>query len=117
VARASIEHVFLKLGSPLRPRQGSASRAGRRLKQTAEVLSREFRDDQPEWTAETLAHIWWNSGVRVSRFIDLLQQARDITKARISAGQVTSGEPGRRHAMAYCLTVLRGLLPKRDVDA
>ena len=105
---------------------GAAGRVGRQrrafgvgwlLKQDAEVISSEFRDDDAQRTADTLAHMWWNSGLRERRFVALLQQARDTTKARISAGQIQSGEPGRRQAMPYCLAVLRSLLPNRGMRA
>ncbi len=97
--------------------QRRALGVGRLLKQDAEVISSEFRDDDAQRTAGTLAHLWWNSGLRERRFVALLQQARDITKARISAGQIPSGEPGRRQAMPYCLAVLRSLLPNRGMRA
>ena len=98
-------------------RQRRGARSGWRVKQHADVVSREFRDDDHERTADTLAHLWWNSGIRESRFVGLLQEAREITKARISAGQVRSGEPGRREGMAYCLAVLRNLLANKRGDA
>jgi hypothetical protein len=60
--------------------------------------------------------MWWNSGLRERRFVALVQQARAITKARIGAGRVVSGEPGQRRAMPYCLAVLQALLPSKRVD-
>jgi hypothetical protein len=57
-----------------------------------------------------MLHLWWNSSLRERRFCGLLQQARAITKARIAAGQVQLGEPGRRRAVPYLLAVLRDLL-------
>ena len=98
-------------------RQRRAHGVGRLVKQDAEVISSEFRDDDAQRTADTLARMWWNSGLRERRFVALLQQARDITKARISAGQIHSGEPGRRQAVAYCLMVLRRLLTSRGTGA
>jgi hypothetical protein len=60
--------------------------------------------------------MWWNSGIRESQFVELLQQARDITKVRISSGQVRSGQPGHRRAMPYCIAVLRNLLESKATD-
>jgi len=92
-------------------------RSGGQLEQLTHLVCLELRDDKSERTAKTLLHMWWNSGVPKGRFIELLQQAREITKVRISAGQVALGEPGRRRAMPYCLAVLRSLLPNGATDA
>ncbi len=86
------------------------SGAGGLLAVAADVVCREFRDDDPDRTVAVMLHLWWNSGSGERRFCDLLQEARTITKARIAAGRVQLGEPGRRRAMPYLLAVLRDLL-------
>jgi hypothetical protein len=97
--------------APARTRSRSkTSDSGSRLAAAADVAYREFRDDDPDRTREVMLHLWWNSGFSERRFCDLLQEARAITKARIAAGQVRLGEPGRRRAMPYLLAILRELL-------
>jgi hypothetical protein len=86
------------------------SRAGGLLAVAVDVVCDEFRDDDPERTLKFMVHLWWSSGFRERRFCDLLQEARTITKARIAAGQVQLGEPGKRRAMPYLMAVLRDVL-------
>ena len=87
--------------------QTRTSRAGSLLAVAADVVCDEFRDDDLERTLKVIFHMWWNTGLRERRFVDLVQAARSITKKRIAAGQVQLGDPGRRRAMPYFLAVLR----------
>jgi hypothetical protein len=73
----------------------------------AAVVCSEFRDDDRDRTLEVMIHLWWNSGLQEQRFLELVQEARAITKQRIAAGQVQLGGAGRRRAMPYFLAVLR----------
>lgn len=68
-----------------------------------------FRDNDVEASTETVIRLWWTSRLRGRRFAQLLQQARQVTQARISLGRIDRGQPGRREAMPYFLAVLRQL--------
>ena len=69
-----------------------------------------FRDNDVENSTAAVVRLWWTSRLRGRRFVQLLRQARDVTQARISMGAVELGEPGRRQAMPYFLSVLRRLV-------
>jgi hypothetical protein len=87
--------------------QTRTSRPGSLLAVAADVICHEFRDDDPERTLKVIFHMWWNTGLREQRFVEVVQAVRAITKKRIAAGQVQLGDPGRRRAMPYFLAVLR----------
>jgi hypothetical protein len=72
-----------------------------------------FRDDDVERSILAAVRLWWRSGLRGRRFVQLIQRAREITQARVSVGAVQRGQPGRREAMPYFFTVLCDLV-KRD---
>ena len=80
-----------QLSRGTRPRQRT-TRAGRLLAVAADVVCREFRDDDAQRTLGVLFHMWWNTGLREQRFVEVVQQARAITKRRIAAGQVELGD-------------------------
>jgi hypothetical protein len=69
-----------------------------------------FRDDDVESSIVTAVRLWWGSGIRGRRFVQLVQRAREITQERVSVGAIERGQPGRREAMPYFLTVLRDLV-------
>jgi hypothetical protein len=70
----------------------------------------ELHDDDIEASVATAIRLWWTSRLRGRRFAQLVYQARDVTRQRISLGVVQRGEPGRRKAMPYFFAVLRGLV-------
>jgi hypothetical protein len=69
-----------------------------------------FRADDVEVSVSAAVHVWWTSRLHGRRFVQLVQQARAQTQARISVGGVGRGEPGRREAMPYFFAVLRDLV-------
>ncbi len=69
-----------------------------------------LRDDDVERSIAAAVRLWWGSGVRGRRFVQLVHQAREITQERISLGRVERGEPGRREAAPYFLAVLCDLV-------
>jgi hypothetical protein len=70
----------------------------------------ELRDNDIEASVATAVRLWWTSRLRGRRFAQLVYQARDATRQRISLGVVQLGEPGRRTAMPYFFAVLRDLV-------
>jgi hypothetical protein len=68
-----------------------------------------FRDNDQDASVVRAFRMWWSSGIRGPRFAQLIQQATDVTQARISLGAVQRGGAGRRQAMPYFFEVLRGL--------
>jgi hypothetical protein len=68
-----------------------------------------FRDNDVEASVSTAVRLWWTSHLRGRRFVELVRQARDVTQARISLGDVERGSAGQREAMPYFLAVLRDL--------
>jgi hypothetical protein len=70
----------------------------------------ELHDNDVEASASTAIQLWWTSRLRGRRFVQLVRQARDVTRQRISLGVVQLGEPGRREAMPYFFAVLRNLV-------
>ena len=72
----------------------------------------ELHDDDVEASVTTAVRLWWTSRLRGRRFAQLVHQARDVTRQRISLGVVQHGEPGRREAMPYFLAVLRDLVDR-----
>jgi hypothetical protein len=73
------------------------------------LAAAEFRDNDVEASVKTATRLWWTSRLRGRRFAQLVQNAREITHARISLGGVERGEPGRREAMPYFFAVLQDL--------
>jgi hypothetical protein len=80
------------------------------IEQQVRTAAAAFRDNDVETSIAVAVRLWWSSRLRGRRFAQLLRQARDVTQARISAGVVEQGEPGRRQAMPYFLAVLRDLV-------
>jgi hypothetical protein len=70
----------------------------------------DFGDNDVEASVATAVRVWWTSRLRGRRFAQLVQQARELTRQRISLGTVQRGEPGRRKAMPYFFAVLRDLV-------
>lgn len=68
-----------------------------------------FRDDDPERPSLSARRMSWTSRLRGRTFCRLVEDAARITRQRVSASNVESGEPGRREAMPYFLAVLRQL--------
>ena len=66
----------------------------------------ELRDNNVEASIATAVRLWWTSRLRGRRFAQLVYQARELTRRRISLGVVEHGEPGRREAMPYFFAVL-----------
>lgn len=69
----------------------------------------ELRDNNVEASVTTAVRLWWTSRLHGRRFAQLVYQARELTRRRISLGVVERGEPGRREAMPYFFAVLRDL--------
>jgi hypothetical protein len=69
-----------------------------------------FRADDIEVSVTSAMHVWWTSGLRGRRFVQLVHQARAAPHERISVGGLERGEPGRREAMPYFFAVLRDLV-------
>jgi hypothetical protein len=72
----------------------------------------DFCDNDVEASVTTAVRLWWASRLRGRRFAQLVYQARDVTRQRISLGVVQHGEPGRRKAMPYFFAVLRDLVDR-----
>lgn len=73
----------------------------------------ELHDNDVEASVSTAVRLWWTSRrLRGRRFAQLVYQARDVTRQRISLGVVQHGEPGRRTAMPYFFAVLRDLVDR-----
>jgi hypothetical protein len=70
----------------------------------------ELRDNDVEASVTSAVTLWWTSRLRGRRFAQLVYQARELTRRRISLGVVVRGEPGRREAMPYFFAVLRDLV-------
>ena len=70
----------------------------------------ELRDNDAEASVTAVVRLWWTSRLRGRRFAQLVYQARDETRRRISLGVVQRGEPGQRTAMPYFMAVLRNLV-------
>jgi hypothetical protein len=70
----------------------------------------EFRDNDLDASVEAAVRLWWTSRLRGRRFLQLVQQAREVTQARISLGRIERGKPGQRDAMPYFFAVLRQLV-------
>lgn len=70
----------------------------------------DFGDNDVEGSVATAVRLWWTSRLRGRCFAQLVQQAREVTRQRISLGIVLRGEPGRRKAMPYFFAVLRDLV-------
>jgi hypothetical protein len=70
----------------------------------------DFGENDVDASVATAVHLWWTSRLRGRRFAQLVYQAREVTRQRISLGLVQRGEPGRRKAMPYFFAVLRGLV-------
>jgi hypothetical protein len=70
----------------------------------------DFGDNDVAGSVATAVRLWWTSRLRGRRFAQLVYQARDVTRQRISLGVVQRGEPGRRKAMPYFFAVLRDLV-------
>ena len=69
-----------------------------------------FGENDVEASVTTAVRLWWTSRLRGRRFAQLVYQARDVTRQRVSLGVVQCGEPGRREAMPYFFAVLRDLV-------
>jgi hypothetical protein len=78
--------------------------------------ARRFRDNSPDDSIRTAHHLWWNSGLSHDKFVNLINEAVDITKATISSGRVRKGQPGQRQAMPYFFRVLRTLCADAGVS-
>jgi hypothetical protein len=70
----------------------------------------DFCDNDVEASVTTAVRLWWTGHLRGRRFAQLVYQARDVTRQRISLSVVEHGEPGRREAMPYFFAVLRDLV-------
>lgn len=70
----------------------------------------DFCDNDVDASVTTAVRLWWTSRLRGRRFAQLVYQARDVTRQRISLGVVEHGEPGQRAAMPYFFAVLRDLV-------
>jgi hypothetical protein len=70
----------------------------------------ELRDNNVEASVVLAVRLWWTSHLRGRRFAQLVYQARERTRRRISLGVVARGEPGRREAMPYFFAMLRDLV-------
>lgn len=98
------------------PHTETSSRATRGTKLTRPVLQllkdtgRELRDTDPGGSIGTLQNIWKASPTPASALMETMQEARQVTKQRISSGVIRNGEPGRREAMAYFFRVLEDRL-------
>ena len=68
-----------------------------------------FRDNDQDASVMRAFRMWWSSGIRGPRFAQLIQQATDVTQARLSLGVVRRGGAGRRQAMPYFFEVLHEL--------
>jgi len=91
-------------------RQGErASRFQVEIERGVRSAAAEFRDHDVEGSVTTALRLWWTSQLRGRYFAQLVHQARDVTRQRISLGVVEQGEPGRREAMPYFFAVLRDL--------
>jgi hypothetical protein len=78
----------------------------------------DFGDNDVEASVATAVRLWWTSRPRGRRFAQLVQQAREVTRQRISLGIVQRGEPGRRKTMPYFFAVLCDLVDQeRSVAA
>jgi len=73
----------------------------------------DFGDNDVEASVATAARLWWTSRLRGRRFAQLVYQARDVTRQRVSLGVIQRGEPGRREAMPYFFAVLRDLVDQQ----
>ena len=69
-----------------------------------------FGENDVEASVTRVVRLWWTSRLRGRRFAQLVYQARDVTRQRVSLGVVQRGEPGRREAMPYFFAVLRDLV-------
>jgi hypothetical protein len=72
----------------------------------------ELHDNDVEAWVTSAVRLWWTSRLRGRRFAQLVYQARDVTRQRISLGLVQHGEPGRRTAMPYFFAVVRALVDR-----
>jgi hypothetical protein len=86
-----------------------ASRFQVEIEQGVRAAAIAFRDNDAEASIDTVIRLWWTSGLRGRRFVQLLHQAREVTQERVSLGAVERGQPGRREAMPYLMAVLRQL--------
>src|SRR5215211_7275665 len=93
-----------------RRQQERASRFLGEIETGVRSAAEALRDNDVEASVATAVRLWWTSRLRGRRFAQLIYQARDVTRQRISLGVVQRGEPGRRQAMPYFFAVLRGLV-------
>jgi hypothetical protein len=93
-----------------RRQQERASRFLSEIETGVRSAAVELRDNDIEASVATAVRLWWTSRLRGRRFAQLVYQARDATRQRISLGVVQLGEPGRRAAMPYFFAVLRDLV-------
>ena len=80
------------------------------IQASVRVAAVAFRDNDIEGSVAAVVRLWWGSGLRGRRFVQLVGQAREITQERVSLGLVERGQPGRREAAPYFLVVLRDLV-------
>ncbi len=70
----------------------------------------ELHDNDVEASVTTAVRLWWTSRLRGRRFAQLVYQARDVTRQRVSLGIVQRDEPGRRRGMPYFFAILCDLV-------
>src|SRR5260370_42202074 len=80
------------------------------------AAGRRFRDDDPDQSVRTATRLWWGSGMRGRRFIQLVREASRRTSERVSVGSVQRGAPGRREAMPYFFAILRDLVAQERAE-
>ena len=96
-------------GGAARPSETGGGPESEELAARIEQYGRDFRDDNPTRSRARAHHAWWNSGLPRSRFLTLVELARDKTREQVSKSGVRSGTPGQRRAMAYFFAVLEDL--------
>ncbi len=88
------------------------SRFRRDIEASVRVAAVAFRDNDVQASVAAAVRLWWGSGLRGRRFVQLVRQAREITQERVSLGTVERGQPGRWEAAPYFLAVLRDLVSR-----
>ncbi len=79
------------------------------------VLAREhgFHDNNAQRTIQTLQHMRINSGLSEERFLELVEDAVELTKKAQMAGQIRQrDEHGKMKSWPWCMTILEDLLRK-----
>jgi hypothetical protein len=79
------------------------------LARAIEACGQRFLDDAPDRSLARAHHVWWNSGLPRSRFLSLVEMARERTLEQVSRGRVRGGQPGQRRSMGYFFAILEEL--------